>query len=94
MFQRYDTIAYPLPVHLHPGDTVLATVRVLHCNAIDCLSVAIAEAETWPACRDNRINPHLVTADLHTQNLFHPGPIHPSRRTGIPGPAPLAYPAG
>ena len=41
-FQHDYTTGHALPIHLHPGDTALAAVRILHLDRIDCFSVPIA----------------------------------------------------
>ena len=93
-FQGDQITGTTLAIDLNPGHPVFAAVRVLDLDRIDCLTVTIAQAETRPACRDDRSDPHLVATHLHPQDLFDPGPIHPRRRAGVPGPAPLTDPAG
>ena len=46
--QRDHATGHTLTIHLHPGDTALAAVRILHLDRVDRFTVPIAEAEARP----------------------------------------------
>jgi hypothetical protein len=63
-FQRDDSIACALSIHLHPRYSTLASVRIFDTDFIDRFTVPIADAEALPRRGYNRIHPHLFPAYL------------------------------
>src|ERR1039457_2043051 len=63
-FQRDHAAGHASAIHLHPVDTALAAVRILHLYRVDRFTMPIAEAEAIPRRRNNRIYPHLIPSYL------------------------------
>jgi hypothetical protein len=51
---------------------------VFHGDLIKSLSVTVADTDLVSARRKTRIDPHRVAANLHPEDLFEPGSIHPT----------------